>query len=225
MQLSRSTYDDLAFHESYQRIPALAFHAGMAVNVKVSDLFSLQTEWLYEESRKHIEHRLLGDWQKETYRYLSLPLLLRVSVPSGYNEFFFNAGPRISYWLGGEGEIMHGEVLDFEMETLRYEMVFSESGDNFRFPIQDANRFQLGLDFGVGALFPMGTQSLMVDFRYFVGHTNMVKSDIKYLPLTFYEDNLQHTQHMLSLSLSYLFNLDFHELKTKGKSTGKQVER
>lgn len=225
IQLTRSIYEDSDFQKNYQRIPTLAFHAGMAMNVKVSDIFSLQTEWLYEESRKHIEDRVLPEWQKETYRYLSLPVLLRVSLPAGYNEFFFNAGPRISYWLSGQGEIMHGEVLDFEMETLKYQMIFSGNGDDRSYFINDANRFQLGLDFGIGAIFPMGSQSLMVDIRYSVGHTNMVKRDVKYLPLAFYDDNLQHSQQMLSLSLSYLFNLDFHELSTKGKSTGKQVER
>jgi len=203
----------------------MAFHAGMVMNVKVSDIFSLQTELLYQENRKHIESELLGDWLKERYRYLSLPALIRVTFPMGHNEIYVNAGPNISYWLGGKGEIMHSEVYDFDLETLKYEIIFGGRTDDYRYVVDSPNRFQLGLDIGMGAVFPLGAKYLMVDLRFTAGHTNMVKKEVKYLPLSFYEDNLLHSQQVLSLSLAYILNFDFHELNTKGKSTGKQKER
>lgn len=225
LQVSRSNFEDREFQRDYRRIPALAFHAGMVMNVKVSDIFSLQTEFLYQENRKHIESELAGDWLKECYQYLSLPALIRVTFPMGHNEIYVNAGPNISYWLGGRGEVMHSEVFDFELETLKYEMVFGEGNDDYQYVIYSPNRFQLGLDLGIGAVFPLGAQYLMVDLRFTAGHTNMVKDDVKYLPLSFYEDNLLHSQQVLSLSIAYIINLDFHELNTKGKSTSTQKER
>ena len=225
IQLSRSTYEDGEFHRNYRRIPSFSYHAGVAINIKVSNLLSLQTEFLYEETKKHIESKLAGDWQKESYQYLSMPALLRFSFPVGISEIYINAGPKISYWLSGRGEVVHSEVFEFELETLQYDMIFRGNESEFRYFIDQPNRFQLGLDFGIGALLPVGTHSIMIDVRYTAAHTNMVKDQVKYLPLSFYEDNLLHRQHILSLSLAYIFDLDLREIKKKGKSSGDQKDR
>jgi hypothetical protein len=225
LQLSRTTYEDREFHSRYSRIPSLAYQVGVVMNLKVSDLLSLQSELFYEETRKHIESKLADDWQKETYQYLSLPALLRFSFPLGFSEIYVNAGPKISYWLTGKGEVSHSEVFEFELETLQYDMIFQGNESDFRYFIDQPNRFQLGLDFGIGALFPVGTQFIVVDVRYTATHTNMVKSDVNYIPLSFYEENLLHRQQLLSLSLAYIFDLDLREIKKKGKSSDDQTDR
>lgn len=224
IQASRTIFDNPSTKTAHFSYPSLSFQAGGVLNIKVSEMFSLQSEFLYHHIKKSVENKNAGDWQKESYQYLSIPLLLRASLPWGHNELYFNAGPSISYWLAGKGRVYHSEVFEFDLEVLEYEMAFSGEEASNRYIIQDPNRVQLGVDIGAGAVLPMGTNFLMVDLRYTFGHTNMVKTNEKYLPLSFYREDLQHTQQVLSLSVAYLLNLDFYIMRTKGKSTGKKSE-
>lgn len=224
LQATRTIFDETASKERYSSFPSLAFHAGAMVNIKASELFSLQTELLYHQTRKHIENKAAGDWQKETYEYLSLPLLLRFSYPWKHNELYVNAGPSVSYWLAGKGKVFHSEVFEFELDILEYEMAFDGNEDTYRYIIEEPNRLQLGLDIGAGAILPLGPNYLMVDLRYTFGHTNMAKGAENYLPLSFYEEDLLHTQQVLSLSVAYLINFDFYTMRTKGKSSGRKTE-
>jgi len=224
IQASRTVYNEPEMVDIYRSYPSLAYHAGGVMNVKVSDMFSFQTELLYQITKKHVENREIGDWQKESYQFLSLPLLLRASMPWGRNEIYVNAGPSISYWLAGRGEVFHGEVLEFDMEVLPYDIAFSGEEDTYRFIVEEANRFQLGLDLGIGTVLPMGRNFLMVDLRYTFGHTNMARETESYIPLPFFRHDLLHTQQVLSLSAAYLFNFDIYSMRTKGKSSGKKKE-
>lgn len=224
IQATRSVYDQPSSKQVYSSYPSLAYHAGGVMNVKVSDMFSLQTELLYLQTRKHVENKLAGDWQRESYQYVSLPMLLRASYPWGHNELYINAGPVVSYWLSGKGKVHHAEVFEFDVDVLEYEMAFSGNEDTYRYLIREPNRLQLGVDVGLGAVFPMGPNFLMVDLRYTFGHTNMVKANNSYLPLSLYREDLLHTQQVLSLSVAYLVDFDFRTMRTKGKSTGKKSE-
>ena len=60
----------------------------------------------------------------------------------------------------------------------------------------------------------------MLDLRYTWGHTYPGKEGGKYLDFVFYQDNLKHANHLITLSAAYLFEFDFFEMK-RGKSSEK----
>ena len=60
----------------------------------------------------------------------------------------------------------------------------------------------------------------MLDLRYTWGHTYLGKEGGKYLDFVFYQDNLKHANHLITLSAAYLFEFDFFEMK-RGKSSEK----
>jgi hypothetical protein len=221
---NQAVHDLPSYNEEFKSLPTLAYKGGVVTNLQVSDLFSLHSEILYSQRNKSVKSKIVGDYQKEYNRFLSVPLLCRFSYRAGYNEFYVNAGPQVSYWLGGNGKVMTAEVLENGEEEMHYIIGFSNSEvDNFM-EISDPNRLQLGLDVGLGAVLPMGPNFLMLDIRYSWGHTNMAKSNTSYLPISFYNDNIRYTHQVLSLSAAYLLDFDFYKMSTKGKSSGSKKE-
>ncbi len=218
---SQPLHDEPAYREEFRSIPALGFQAGAAMNVKVSERFSLQSEFMYQRVGKHVKSNFVSDFHKERFDYLSLPLLLQASHRIGYSEFYINAGPSVSYWLGGKGKVKTGEVLEEGIEVLDYTITFDRTAEanNVFFVGNNPNLFQLGLDVGGGVYLPVGAQLLMLDLRYTWGHTNMVREQESYIPISFFNDDLRHSHQTLTLSVAYLFSFDIYQLSTKGKST------
>lgn len=221
-QLSRPSYDDADFYDAFTPGYGLGFNAGGVVNVKASDNFALHTELLYSRINKHIRGTDGIAINREQYNYLSAPILLRGSAPLGNLEVYLNAGPTLSYWLGGKGFLRHTTLLEerevFEIDyRIRFgEKRLEETASN-TIRVTHPNRIQLGLGMGTGVIIPMGARYLMVDLRYDWGHTNMAKRDTRYLDL-FYNDDLSFANHSFSLSLAYLYELDLVKLTRKGKS-------
>jgi len=215
---SQALHDDENYRQEFRSIPVPGYSSGMVLNVKVSDLFSLHSELLYSRVHKYVRSRLISDYQKEKYNYLQLPVLLRASHRLGSQEVYINAGPSIGYWLGGEGVVRTAEVLEEDLQERPYKIGFP--GESSFAVVSDPNRIQLGLEVGGGIIFPLGTKALMIDLRYTWGHTNMAKSNASYLSYSFFNDDLRHSQQVLSLSLAYLLDVDIYTMSTKGKSSG-----
>ena len=221
-QLSRPYYDNPGFYNQFDPQYSLGFKAGGVLNVKASDYFALHTEVLYSRVNKHI----LGDEgftvSREQFNYLSVPLLLRGTVPIGGIEVYVNAGPSINYWLGGHTFLRHNELEEREIFELNHRIGFGkQSEDEYAdgtIHVTKPNRIQLGLDAGTGVVIPMGDTYLMVDIRYHWGHTNMAKSDTEYIDLFLYDDDLSFANQSFSVSCAYLFELDLIKLTRKGKS-------
>ena len=222
-QLSRPYYDDATFYDAYSPRYSLGFSAGGVLNLKASDHFALHTEVLYKRVNKHLRGTDGYASNRERFNYLSVPVLLRGTLPLGHLEVYLNAGPSINYWLGGQGFLRHTELLEkLEVAEVDYRIAFGEQTFD---PLTDGtvhvtqpNRIQLGLDVGTGMVIPVRDTYLMVDLRYQWGHTNMARRDTQYMDLLFYDDNLSFANHAFSLSCAYLFELDLIKLTRKGKS-------
>ncbi len=224
IQTTRAFYSQKEYYEDYKSRPALAYHVGAVLNVKVSELFSLQTEALYNQTAKRLKGTDHYSVNTERYHNLSVPLLLRTSFGNGQQRYYFNIGPNISYWLGGSGRIKIPELLEGEdTEELAYKIKFGEktSYEPNAFYVNHPNRLQFGLDLGGGVMVPLMDKFLMVDIRYTWAHTYMVKENAPYTNFIFFEDDLRYTNHVLSLSVAYLFDLDVRTMLTKGKSKDK----
>ena len=222
VQLSSPNYEDPVFYNGYTPQYSLGFKGGGVVTIKASDYFSLHTELLYSRVNKHIKGTDNYTVSRERFNYLAVPLLLRGTVPVNGLEVYVNAGPSVSYWLGGRTYLRHPELIETEIYELDHRIGFGEQlGDNYSggtINVTRPNRIQLGLEAGSGVTIPMGDTYLMVDLRYHWGHTNMAKHDTEYINLFLYNDNLSFANHSFSVSLAYLYELDLVKLTRKGKS-------
>lgn len=222
-QLSRPYYDDATFYNEFATEYSLGFNVGGVVNWKVSDNFALHTELLYSQVNKQLVGTDQYTMNRDRLNYLVVPVLLRGSAPVGHAEVYLNAGPSISYWLGGQGFVRHPELDEFGFET-SHRIAFGEKEKNDSYTdevvrITNANRFQLGLDMGAGVMVPLQDRYLMVDLRYSWGHTNMAKDDAQYLGFFGYNDDLSYANHSFSVSCAYLLEFDLVKLTRKGKIT------
>ncbi|WKN31204.1 porin family protein [Porifericola rhodea] len=227
IQASRAYYDNKDYYDVMTSQYDLGFHAGLVSNVKVSDLISLEAEILFNRVTKRLSGVGSDNFNQEKYNMLSVPLLLRVSKKLGYKEFYFNAGPNISYWLGGKGVLRTSELLEANLQELKYDINFYEINDEvandlYVFSLTEPNRVLLGIDVGVGALLPIGRNHLMFDLRYSFGHTNMAKPDTQYIEISTFESDMNYSNHVISLSCAYLIDFDLFTMRTKGKSVGKK---
>ena len=205
---------------------ALAPQIGLVNNIKVSEMFSLHTEVLYEQRvRKIRDNDLLT---VERYHYVSAPAMLRVSHRIGGASYYVNVGPRVGYWLGGSGFEESAEIGDEIVERRDYKLVLSGTKDqnnetNEKY-VLEPNRWQLGLDAGIGAMLPMGNSHLMIDLRYTWGHTYLSRSNQGNSLTGTNSSTLEHSHNMIGVSVAYLFELDFLEMR-RGKSRSPETKK
>ncbi|MDH5379629.1 MAG: PorT family protein [Cyclobacteriaceae bacterium] len=161
-----------------------------------------------------------------TYYFIENSLLLRKEFPVSFYDFhsswYFNVGPNISYWMGGNG------VLTTTTSTtgLNYKMVFTDSvyydprSINFNeMQVVDANRWLFGLDFGVGFMtHVLGNQRFFSEVRFTYGHTYLGQSYSANLYVLGFDDNLRNAYRSLNVTLGYAISLDLRDQR-KGKST------
>ena len=221
-QLSRPFYDSRDYSKVYEPVYGLSFQAGGVLQIKASDYFALHTELLYRQVSKRTNGTDNYTVSRDTYNYLSAPILLRGSFPVGQWEVYLNGGPSISYWLGGHSYLRHSELIELEVYELDHRIAFREAPTENLFTeplyVNNANRIQLGLELGSGFMVPLNGRYLMVDLRYRWGHTNMGHEDSRYTTLIFYDDDLSFATHSWAVSLAYLIEFDLVKLTRKGKS-------
>lgn len=221
-QLSRPYYDNDNYSKVYTPGYGISFQGGGVLQIKASDFFALHTELLYRQVSKRTKGTDGYTISRDIYNYLSIPVLLRGSVPMGQWELYLNGGPSVSYWLGGHSYLRHNELIELEVFELDHRIAFRDerTEDLFSEPlyVTKPNRIQLGLEVGGGMMVPLSGRYLMVDLRYRWGHTNMAKPDSDYTTLTFYDDDLSFATHSLAVSLAYLIEFDLVKLTRKGKT-------
>lgn len=163
------------------------------------------------------------------YHFTDAALLLRKgfkfnlgkNIPA---DVFFNIGPHVNYWLGGNGHIGPADN-----DGSAYTIVFNEEADLGQFDkmyLNDVNRWLFGLDIGVGMMAPITkTQRVLVELRFTSGHTFYgARNSASYSWIEF-QDNLRANEKVLSLTAAYMFGFNIQESK-KGTSTkDKEVNR
>ena len=230
-QFSWTNFDDKDNREFFDVKPLPGFSAGLVIAFKVKNRFYLHTEYLYSRKGKIIEGKVDTDLEnKVIYNHFDVPILFRLDFKGSIGEskvfkWFAMAGPNISYWLNGNGELINGELLEDDIGPLNYDIVFGldldniESGKQY---VKDVNRLQLGLNLGAGLeLEPKKGHSFILDLRYEIGHSLIGKSDSAFNPdVISYQDDLKIRNTGIRLSLAYLFDTKIEERK-KGKTTFK----
>ena len=79
----------------------LGFHAGVMAEVKVTDKFSIQPEFLY--SQKGAKNKLVSEIY-DVFSYLDLPIMVKARL--GETGFFLEGGPQFGYLLRATSTFM-----------------------------------------------------------------------------------------------------------------------
>ncbi|MEO1051547.1 MAG: outer membrane beta-barrel protein [Bacteroidota bacterium] len=229
-QASQAIFEDKSNLDELDVDPVLGYSLGAVVAFKIRKSFFLHTEYIYSRKGKQIkgtsdpllDHRVV-------YDHFDIPILLRTNFKSKvggsrFFDWFVLAGPNVSYWLGGRGEIASSELIEQDFNFINYTIAFEEQGEDIEvFGLTDVNRLQLGLNLGFGVAFePSPLEQLVLDFRVEIGHTFIGSNEQSNLPVVLldYRDDLRATNNALKISLAYVFGFKPEESK-KGKSTNK----
>jgi len=192
---------------------------GVMVNFLASKNFSLSSEFLFQHQRKTVRGYDGFTYFRESLNFLKAPILFNYSHAIGHTKLNIMVGPAINYWLSGKGEALVPELLESELDDgVQYQINFEGGLTDNNFVVSDPNRWQLGLQMGIGAIFPIQYNYLKVDARFEWGHTNMAKQHSTYAPFVFYDISLDHSFNTCSLTCAYLFSFDLFEITRKNKS-------
>ena len=229
-QLSKVTYNDKEYSKLFSTTFKPGFNAGLVLNYKVNQTFSLHTELFYSQKGKVEKDKELDNKNVATYHYMDLPMLLRVShhkkIKKQNVELYFNVGPSFGYWLGGKGTMHSTEFIEYtDTDKIKYKIKFDEvdSYGESEF-VPNPNRLQIELNLGGGLVFDIASKGrLMVDFRYGfgIGHTYLGEKDGGDFGLVTYTDNFEAVNHVISISTAYLYEFNLFQALKKGKTIKK----
>lgn len=213
------------------------FQGGLAVNYTASELYSVYGEILYERIGRELRDQFTDGNQTfstSTNSFLTVPLMLRVTLGRVPFHYYCNFGPRLSYWLGGNGEIIlnsfeefrtdveTGEIIPFEYEfTFREEEQSSSVGLGINKVYNEfSQRLQFGLTAGAGIEFDLlGGGQMMIDFRYAWVHSNMATANTGILAnIEGYVDNLEYSHNIGTITIGYFIEYN-SSLRRKGKTS------
>jgi hypothetical protein len=116
-----------------------ALNLGVIADFKGTDNFNLRSGLLYNGNSSSLT--LLGEKQKTTVNYLSLPLLGRFKVSEG---LYAIAGPQINFLLSAKNRY-DGETMD-EKEALKSSSFSGLFGAEYQF----SDKFRLGINYTAG---------------------------------------------------------------------------
>lgn len=123
---------------------------GVASNFMLGETFSIAPELNFSQRGFTWEGDIINSEVRQNY--LELPVLFRLTFGETL-QGYANAGPVVSYWLGGK----------FDDEDIN----FSE--------IEDENRLDLGASLGGGVKLNTESGSFLIDLRYTRGFTDAFK--------------------------------------------------
>ena len=210
--------DEKLFDQNYKP----GYQIGGALNLPLKNIFNFAGELYFSQKGKNTIIESSGLTNNSTYYFIEAPILLRLgfvggNAAAGQFNFHLDFGPTVSYWLGGKG------TLQADGPITEYKIKFGEPGfdasTNIMY-ISNANRWQWGLNLGVGLEYPVvKNQFILIDLRTFFGSTNLAQHDGSAdLPILGFNDSLDVRFLEFILSVTYAFEIDYKQTR-KGKST------
>lgn len=167
---------------------------------------------------------------KSTYYFGETSMLLRRKFkfqlgPDIPADWFINMGPRISYWIGGNGKVSAGG-------SYTYKVVFEPmpesppSPDFDKIYMTDINRWLFGVDLGVGFNAPINPrQKIFTELRFTSGHTFFGTPTSATNRTLGFIDSMKWNEKFISLSVAYSFYFDVRERKMGRSNKDKDVKR
>jgi hypothetical protein len=229
--ISKVTYNRDEFREQNKTSLKPAYKAGLSLDLPLTNTFHLYSEYNYAMRGRKVQSDESGWTLNETHHYFEIPLLLNIRKTGqikrlgpfehiGPFTWTLGAGPNISYFMGGSGNL--------ETSTLETDYKISFEGhesDFYYITFDPVKRWQWGLDINLGLIAPLANgNELFTSMKFTYGHTNLGNYDSSSMPILGFSDNLAHNYKILSLSVAYLFHFDLREFY-RGKSTkGEKVK-
>ena len=148
------------------------------------------------------------------YHNIDFPLLFRISFERKVYDWYVSVGPNFSYWLGGKGVIKSDELDEFFIDQTNYKILFRKAGKEevdgkLAVNLEEPNRIQVGLTFGVGAFFhTLPGQHFMVDLRYEIGHSFLGKDERVDVGIAEYFENFKSATRLISVNFGYVFEIN-----------------
>lgn len=230
-------YQSKSHRDTFQISNKVNWHAGIAMDYTTEGHFEVHTEMVYVRVNNRTQAKdLFADQSldsKTVNHFITAPLMARVVfMKNSRFKVFVEAGPRLSWWLGGKGSILSdeteenasvlGERVNYNIKFVDQELEEVTPGDfQNSLIVTKPNRLQYALDFGVGWLFDITpTQRVIVDAKISWAHSNMAFNDGTVFSdgIEEYKEDLEYRSHMFMVSVAYMFGYN-PALTVKGKST------
>jgi Outer membrane protein beta-barrel domain len=243
--LSLSSFGDKDDKDQFTNLVKPGYFGAGLINFPLKKNFSFQTEAGFSKRGRKIEFNE-GTWQNNaSYNFLDASMMLRKSYPLKWSRnvtgtWFFNIGPKVSYWMSGKGEVStivqiidpdNGSIKTEKGGSYDYKIKFSEAPELPDAPdfntmyMTDVNRWLFGLDFGIGVDAPTtALQRFVFEVRFTSGHTFYGNRGGAFNRTLGFSDNLRANEKILSFSIDYTLNKEVREGQ-KGKSTKKDVKK
>jgi hypothetical protein len=168
--------------ENEENVSSLAgFTGGLGINILMGEKFSLQPELLFIQKGANYEFKQgIGDGILQTattdirVNYLELPVLAKFTFGEGKVKYYVNAGPSLSYGLGGKTDYSINWTLGNEtvyQEQAEGDVKFDDYPEEY--PAQDVyfqRRLDVGVQVGGGVIL---YKKVIVDARYGYGFTKL----------------------------------------------------
>ena len=234
----RSTYRD-----SFDIPSDWNFQAGLAVSYTATDRYAVYGELLFEKISKKVTDKATGGNIASSDMnnfFISVPVMLRITLGRVPFHYYINGGPRLAYWVGGNGVLNTEENDEFgevdengNILPIEYSITFNESkvldvDDQSVAYVSKPNRMQFGLTAGAGMFLDIqGGGRLQFDVRYTWVHSNMGTNngavDIGFFDSS-YRENFEHYHGIATVGVAYMFGYN-SQLRRKGKSTSSKSNK
>jgi hypothetical protein len=230
LQAFTPIYKDAVKYDDISSKPGLGFNAGLGLDYNVNKVFSFYTELTYSKRGKYLKGGIRNMFEhKATYQYLEFPVLARLTytgqIRKKYFKWYVNAGGTLNFWLSGSGYIRSYEYDESNVERLEYTIKFHEKPENaidqtFIMYLSEPTKVQAGLVVGGGLLFDINPRHvLMTDLRYTFRQSWLGRDHDIDVGLSEYYEDFRTMEHILSISVAYLFEYNLGE-KRRGSTTG-----
>ncbi|SMD31641.1 Outer membrane protein beta-barrel domain-containing protein [Reichenbachiella faecimaris] len=229
-------YQSKSHSDTFKVSNKVNWHAGIAMDYSTEGHFEVHTEIVYARINNRTRAKSIFPDQsldnKTVNHFLTAPLMARVVfMKNSRFKVFAEAGPRLSWWLGGKGSIVSdeteenatvlGQAVDYKVLFLNEELdEINPTEYENKLIVTKPNRLQYALDFGVGWLFDITpSQRVIVDAKISWAHSNMAFNDgVAFSNIENYKEDMEYRSHMLMISVSYMFGFN-PALNVKGKSS------
>lgn len=243
--LSSTWFGDKDDKDLFTNSTKLGFFGAGLVNFPLKKNFSFQTEVGFSQRGRKVKFNE-DTWVNDAnYYFIDGSMLLRKAYPLQWaknvrGSWFFNIGPKISYWLSGKGDVytlteniddVTGAITIDKGYSYPYKVKFEKEpeipdGPDFNtMYLTDVNRWLFGLDMGIGVDAPTtALQRFVFEVRFTYGHTFYGNRGSAFNRTLGFTDNLRANEKIISFSIDYTLNKVLHEGQ-KGKSTNKDVKK
>ncbi len=182
----------------------LVLGAGFNFALDSDGFFSLQPEILYTQKGYRTETFKNADSKKRDYtlNYLEVPVLAKISFGSESIKGYVNAGPSLGFGMGGKWA--KTDVSSATTKTEEASIKFgTEPASYSGKDLYVDNRIDFGLQFGGGVGVKLGPGSLILDLRYGLGMTNLMKA----IPNQATSDANKTQNRVVAISIGYAIPL------------------